>query len=63
MEELFKLIANYGFPMVVSGYLLVRIEPIMRELKESIVILTAVVARQNGTDVDEIRKISGCGGR
>lgn len=59
MEEIFKLSANYGFPMIVAGYLLVRIEPVIRELKESIVILTAVVARQNGTDLEEIRAIAG----
>ena len=53
MEELFKLIANYGFPMVVSGYLLVRIEPVLRDLRESVVILTSVVARQNNIDMDD----------
>ena len=61
MEEIIKLSANYGFPMIVAGYLLVRIEPLLRELKESIVMLTAVVARQNGTGAEEIRKIAGCG--
>lgn len=60
MEEIIRLSANYGFPMIVAGYLLVRIEPLLRELKESVVILTAVVARQNGTDVEEIRSIAGC---
>ncbi len=60
MEEMLKMSANYGFPMIVAAYLLVRIEPVLRELRESIVILTAVVARQYGTDVEEIRKITGC---
>ncbi|WP_338011623.1 YvrJ family protein [Desulforamulus aeronauticus] len=27
MEELFRLASNYGFPMVVVGYLLLRLEP------------------------------------
>jgi len=53
MEEMFKLMANYGFPMVIAGYLLVRIEPVLRDLRESVVILTSVVARQNNIDLDE----------
>lgn len=52
MEEIFKLVGNYGFPMVVAGYLLVRIEPVLRDLRESVVILTSVVARQNGIDLE-----------
>lgn len=57
MEELFKLAANYGFPMVVAGYLLVRLEPTIRELQKSITSLTIVVARQSGMEIDEINEI------
>ena len=57
MEEIFKLVANYGFPMVVAGYLLVKIEPVMKDLQKSINSLTIVVARQSGLDGEEIRKI------
>lgn len=57
MEELFKLAGNYGFPMVVAGYLLVRLEPTIRELQKSITSLTIVVARQSGMDKDEIYEI------
>ena len=32
MEELFKLISNYGFPIVVAGYLLFRQEQKMDSL-------------------------------
>lgn len=57
MEELFRLAANYGFPMVVAGYLLIKIEPVMKDLQKSINSLTIVVARQSGLDAEEIRKI------
>lgn len=40
MEELFKLITNYGFPVVVSIYLLVRLENRIASLEKSIIILT-----------------------
>ncbi len=57
MEEIFKLASNYGFPMVVAGYLLVRLEPVIKELQKSITSLTIVVARQNGMDIEEINEI------
>ena len=57
MEEIAKLAANYGFPMVVAGYLLVRLEPVIKELQKSITSLTIVVARQSGMEADEIKEI------
>lgn len=57
MDEFFKLASNYGFPMVVAGYLLVRLEPTIRELQKSITTLTIVVARQSGMDIEEINEI------
>jgi hypothetical protein len=36
MHELFELISSYGFPMVLSIYLLLRFDPLIRDLKESI---------------------------
>jgi len=57
MEEFMKLAANYGFPMVVAGYVLIRLEPLIRELKESVALLTIVVARQSNIDIDEARRI------
>ncbi len=44
MEDMLRLAANYGFPMVVAGYLLVRLEPVIKELQKSITSLTVVVA-------------------
>lgn len=57
MEEYAKIAANYGFPMVVAFYLLIRLEPLIRELKESVNMLTVVVARQGGVDMEEARRI------
>ncbi|MCF8011413.1 MAG: YvrJ family protein [Clostridiales bacterium] len=55
MDEMMKLAANYGFPMVVAGYLLVRMEPLIKDLQKSITLLTMVVARQSDIDVDNMR--------
>jgi hypothetical protein len=49
---------NYGFPMAVAAYLLVRMEPLIRELQKSVALLTVVVARSiGGVDVAEARRI------
>jgi ABC-type long-subunit fatty acid transport system fused permease/ATPase subunit len=42
MKEIFNLISTYGFPMVLSIYLLVRFEPMLKELKESVDTLVIV---------------------
>jgi len=57
MEELMQLAANYGFPMVVAGYLLVRLEPLIRNLDKSITLLTMVVAKQSNIDVEQVQQI------
>ncbi len=44
MEEMLKLVSNFGFPIVVSAYLLVRIEGKLNELSSSITELAKAVA-------------------
>lgn len=45
MDELLKGVANYGFPIIVSVYLLVRMESKMDTLQAAIVELTHAVER------------------
>lgn len=44
MEELLKQIGNFGFPIVVSIYLLVRVEGKLEKLSESINELSRAIA-------------------
>ncbi len=44
MEEIYSSIANLGFPIVISIYLLVRIEGKLNQLTESIIELSKVIA-------------------
>lgn len=64
MEELFKLASNYGFPMVVAGYLLLRLEPTIRNLQKSINLLSLIIAKQNNIDLEEVGELINtyCGG-
>lgn len=44
MEEIYTHIANLGFPIVISMYLLIRIEGKLNQLTESINELSKVIA-------------------
>lgn len=44
MEDILKLVGNFGFPIVVSAYLLVRIEGKLGELSTSITELAKAIA-------------------
>ncbi|PHJ37533.1 hypothetical protein P378_14700 [Desulforamulus profundi] len=57
MEEFFKMVSNYGFPIVVSGHLLIRLEPIIKDLQRSIDMQTLVIAKYMDVDVDKLRQI------
>jgi len=49
IEEFLKAVANWGFPIVVSVYLLVRIETKLDCLEQAIKDLSLAIARINGT--------------
>lgn len=57
MEEIFKMVSNYGFPVVVAGYLLIRLEPIIKDLQRSIDMQTMIIAKYMDVDIEEIRRI------
>ena len=61
MAELMQYAANFCFPMVVAGYLLVRLEPLIKELQKTITVLTIVVARQSGVDYEDARQLAADG--
>jgi len=43
--------------MLVAVYLLVRLEPLIRELKDSVEVLTMTVAKQNGVCAPNVREL------
>ncbi|GEM_PF-260668 len=47
MEEILKAISNYGFPVVIATYLLIRIEGKIETLTESIRSLTQAILSSN----------------
>ncbi len=55
--EQYQWLANFGFAAVVAGYVLVRLEPAIRQLQKSITVLTVVVAQTSGVDYEKARKM------
>nr|WP_307990878.1 YvrJ family protein [uncultured Niameybacter sp.] len=49
MEELLSQIGNFGFPIILSMYLLVRIEAKMENLSTTITHLSNVLEKHNQT--------------
>jgi len=54
MEEMLKLVGNFGFPIVLSAYLLVRIEGKLSEILISITELTKAVAVRESSERGEL---------
>ena len=57
MEEFLFAASNYGFPMIVAAYLLIRIEPTLKNLQKSITLLTFVIAKQSEIDIKQAQQI------
>ncbi|SFE59467.1 YvrJ family protein [Alteribacillus iranensis] len=54
MEEWMALISNVGFPIVVASYLLIRLEPIIKGLQESIASLALAIAAQDDAHITKL---------
>ena len=49
-------LGNFGFAAIVAMYVLVRLEPCIRELQKSVTLLTIVIAKTSGVDYEDIRR-------
>ena len=61
MEEILKLASTYGFPMVLSVYLLLRFEPLIKELKNSVdtlIMVTNLQHEENIKDIDRYKNFN-----
>lgn len=51
-ENIIQLISNVGFPIVITGYLMLRFEGKLDNLNKSIVKLTVIIAKMGNVSVD-----------
>lgn len=49
-----SFISNIGFPIFVAIYVLIRLEPAINRLNDTVKVLTIITAKQSGIDYDEV---------
>ena len=58
MEEIIGAVAHFigqvGFPIFVAVYVLMRLEPTINKLNDTVRILTIITAKQSGIDYDGV---------
>jgi len=58
MEEIIGAVAHFigqvGFPIFVAIYVLMRLEPTINKLNDTVRILTIITAKQSGIDYDGV---------
>lgn len=54
--EAANFVQSVGFPVFVALYVLMRLEPSIKGLDESIRLLTIIVAKIQGLSVDDVRR-------
>ena len=60
MEEMIEAIAQFigqvGFPIFVAVYVLMRLEPTINKLNDTVSVLTIITAKQSGIDYEQVIK-------
>jgi len=59
LESVGQFIATVGFPAAIAIYVLVRMEPRIASLEKTIKVLTVVVAKTQGIDMEEAERLAG----
>ena len=58
MEEMIEAIAQFigqvGFPIFVAVYVLMRLEPTINRLNDTVKVLTIITAKQSGVDYEGV---------
>ena len=58
MEEIIEAIAQFigqvGFPVFVAVYVLIRLEPTINRLNDTVKVLTIITAKQSGVDYEGV---------
>ena len=54
VEMLAQFIGQVGFPIFVAVYVLMRLEPTINKLNDTVKVLTIITAKQSGIDYDRV---------
>lgn len=56
IDGIVEFIRQVGFPIFVAVYVLMRLEPTIHRLNETIRMQTVIIAKQSGIDYDQVIK-------
>ena len=56
IEAISQFIAQVGFPIFVAVYVLMRLEPTINKLNDTVSVLTIITAKQSGIDYEQVIK-------
>lgn len=54
VQALGQFIGQVGFPVFVAVYVLMRLEPTINKLNDTVRVLTIITAKQSGVDYNEV---------
>lgn len=61
IDGIVEFIRQVGFPIFVAVYVLMRLEPTINKLNDTVRVLTIITAKQSGIDYDQIVREYGVG--
>ncbi|MCW2276892.1 YvrJ family protein [Heliophilum fasciatum] len=56
-EQLLRSVADVGFPIAIASYLLIRFEPLIKGLENTIHMLTLIIAKQQDLNIEEVKPL------
>lgn len=57
MDAITELVLTIGFPAAIAIYLLVRIEPVMRGIRDAILLLSACLMKSGDIDFEKVQEV------
>lgn len=54
METWIQLISNVGFPIAVAGFVIYRIEPALKSMNNSLILLVSYLSRSDNISSDDV---------
>ena len=61
IDGIVEFIRQVGFPIFVAVYVLMRLEPTINKLNDTVRVLTIITAKQSGIDYDQVVREYGIG--
>lgn len=57
MDAITELVLTIGFPAAIAIYLLVRIEPVLRGIREAVLLLSSCLMQSGDIDSEKVKEV------